>query len=486
MNQNKIRSILLNLAEQKAPSAQINLWPAIHSRVQMSQSSQSRGTIMNPHSNSQRRQLKPAYILLAILLIGALFLVFPQGRALAQEILHFFKRGESNFMPGVTVTPIQWVEQTPGEAAATITPQPTESALPGLAFESECGSYNNPHCSIEAIHKLVGFPVYALSELPDGMNFSGATGSPEEVYLLYETANQTGALMISEVPFNGDENIHPWEVGADADIRSLQIGQLNLEYVKGSYNGNSNPPIWNPDADVQMIRWVNQGILFNLTMIGVEPLLDQNDLADLVATLTDKPLDKVGLSVPETPHSGSDAPTEEAFDFSSVYPLTLAQAEEKAGFTLLSPSRLPERLSFAGAKYDEETKVVDLFYRYTDPNFMGSTDGLLVSEQLAPEGVDCDLCGFVQGNGKQVEQYATGKLVSQEATIETVQIGDLEGKYLEGVGWVSKDDINGWQWDSTPYVKRLRFQINERAIAATYFGFDLAKADMIAIAESLK
>ncbi len=55
MNKNEMRSVLKDLTEQKAPAAQIDLWPAIQSRVQMSQSTPSRGTIMNTHSNSKRR-----------------------------------------------------------------------------------------------------------------------------------------------------------------------------------------------------------------------------------------------------------------------------------------------------------------------------------------------------------------------------------------------------------------------------------------------
>ena len=104
---------------------------------------------MNQQGNSQQRRLKPAFILLVIVLIGAVFFILPQGRALAQEILHFFTRGESNIMPGVTVTPIIWVEQTPGVAAATMTPQPPQPTPPGPAFEEACGPTNDPHCSVE-------------------------------------------------------------------------------------------------------------------------------------------------------------------------------------------------------------------------------------------------------------------------------------------------------------------------------------------------
>jgi len=480
MNKNQLRSILKNLTEHKAPAAQIDLWPAIQSRVQMSQPSPSRGTIMNTHSHSRRLQLKPAYILAAILLIGALSFLVPQGRALAQEILHFFNRGESNVMPGVTATPVKWVEQTPGAAAATLTPQPTQPESSGPALEEACGSYYDPHCSIDDVRGLVDFPIFALAELPDGMHFTGATGGPDQVHLFYTNANQTGNLVIWEEPLIGDGSRQAWEVGADAEIQHVQVGAVTAEYVKGSYDGSTNPPVWNPNLDVQVLRWVNQGILINLQMLGTEPRLGRDDLAALAASLTDGPVGESGSPAV----AGTATPTAEPFDLSTYYSLTLAEAEEKAGFALLSPSRLPETLTFIGANYDEKTKVVNLFYHYNHPNMPEATDGLSLREQLAPEGIDCDLCGFVQGDGKQVDQYTPGKLVGKETKIETFQIGNVTAQHVEGV-WKGTDCC-GWIWESDPYMKRLRWQANGMAYELSYMGMDITKADLIAIAESLK
>lgn len=157
---------------------------------------------MNNELNSQHRRLKPVFILVAVALIGALFFTLPQGRILAQGILHFFNRGESNFMPGPTSPPLKWVEQTPGVAAATFTPQPSQTSQPaslGLAFEKDCGTGNAPHCSVEAIRERVSFPVFALTRIPVGMNFAGATGGPDRVLMAYTTSNQAGSLLIDRL-----------------------------------------------------------------------------------------------------------------------------------------------------------------------------------------------------------------------------------------------------------------------------------------------
>jgi hypothetical protein len=483
MNKNELRSQMNDLIEQKAPAAQIDLWPALQARLPMNQPEPMRGTIVNTHSPSPFRRWKPAYLLLSVILISALFFAFPQGRAMGQAVLRFFQRGESNLMPGVTVTPVQWVEQTPGVAAATITPQPPQPTPPGPAFEAVCGSYQAAHCSIELIRSMARFPVFALSSLPEGMRFIGATGGPDQLHLYYDTPQQTGFLILLQKPFTGAESLLAMEVGADADIQGVQIGSVQAEYVKGSYDGSSNTPVWNSELDLQQMRWVDQGLVFTLYMSGTQPRMTRDELVALAATLTDGPVDDTG----QPAIVANDAPTPEpTFDPRTLYPLTLAQAGEQAGFTPLSPAYLPEIWTFLGASYDEETKIVTIGYNYNDPRFPGAANALIIREQLAPDGADCDLCSFVQGNGKQVDQYPLGKLVSQDATIETVNIQEITGRYLEGIGWTSWTDATGWQWDSDHYVKRLRFRTTGLAVDVTAYTYELTKADMVTIAESMK
>ena len=99
MNKQQLQSVFKNLAEQKAPAAKIDLWPAVQSSIQMSQPSQATGVLMNQQDTKLRRRLTPVFILLAVTLIGIVFIALPQGRVLAQQLLHFFNRGESNVMP---------------------------------------------------------------------------------------------------------------------------------------------------------------------------------------------------------------------------------------------------------------------------------------------------------------------------------------------------------------------------------------------------
>lgn len=480
MNKDQMRSVLHNLTEEKAPASQINLLSAVQSRIQMSQSNQSKGIIMNKQEKSNSRKLKPAFIAIAIVMIVVIFFSLPEGRTLAQQVIHFFTRGETNLMPGPTATPVKWVEQTPGVAASTATPiAPTETQIKS-DLEAECGTVNDPKCSIDMIRELVDYPVYALPDLPDDMYFAGVTGKSDFVVLIYkspETYTDSGwlnaHLVIQEEPYTGASNQINTELAADADIQTVQIGNVMGDYVKGSYNGNQNPPVWDSDADSQTLVWVDHSILFRLYMTGTLPKLTRDDLAALAATLTDGPVGANGVQPIKTP-----TPTSEPFDIRDVYPLSLIEAEELSGFSLLTPSSLPETLSFLGVNFTEKKQTVTIYYKT-----IGRETGILISEQLVPKVGVCELCSFVRGEFVyDSEQF----VVPEDAAIETVQIGSLTGQYLEG-GWANKtNDISGWAWDSDPYRKSLRFQTGGLGVDVWSEGYSWTKDDLIAIAASLK
>lgn len=480
MNNKEIRAILGEITEQKAPASEINLWPAIQSRIQMSPSSRSKGNIM---ISSSYLRLKPVLLLVTFTILGTVFFLLPQGRALAQNILQFFNRGESNTMPGATMLPENWVEQTPGVASATLTPTPDQPATEQLDFESICGPFVNPQCGIDSIRKMVDFPVFALRNLPENMRFNGATGSSTEVSLHYDTPDQTGSLLILQKPIAGISGSISAEVGKDAVIERVMINNIQAEYVKGSYNGNVNPPVWDSSIDLQQLRWVNQGILITLYKDGNNPDLNRDELIELASTLTDGPVDELAVvPVPKSSMTTSDS----IFNPSTAYPLSLEQVSKKSGFIPFTPTRLPERFTFIGANFMEETGVVELYYKYNHPSIPEATDALVIREQMMSGNQNCDLCGFVQGDGKQVEQYPPGKLISKEADIEKVNILSNFGEYVEGIGWTSWDVNSGWQWESEPYIKRLRYQMGDLAIELISYTYEFTGDDVIAVAEGMK
>jgi hypothetical protein len=175
-----------------------------------------------------------------------------------------------------------------------------------------------------------------------------------------------------------------------------------------------------------------------------------------------------GDTVPVTRLSGTATP-EPGYAF--VDPI--ADVEQQAGFDVLEPAWLPvdasggQVLSFEGASIEPDTKIVRIFYRFTLAG-EGMTDGLVVREQRFQTVAQCELCG----------------MVGASAVIETVQIGDASGEYVEGV-WKA-DDTGVWKWMPDPYVRTLRWQKGDLALELQYFGLDVGKADLIGIANSMK
>ena len=145
---------------------------------------------------------------------------------------------------------------------------------------------------------------------------------------------------------------------------------------------------------------------------------------------------------------------------------TVNEVEKGVGFDVLEPTWLSDILSFQGANYDLDNKIAYLFYLLNDSE---PTNGIQLREQKIKFNDECDLCG----------------VVGASALIETFQIGNDTGEYVEGVWNLTE---NGPIWDPTPYLKTLRWQSNGMAFQLLSFcpPDSISKSDMIRLAESLK
>jgi len=120
-NNKNIQSILRDALEKEIPSSQVNLMPAIKSSL-VAGNIIRQGETMN--TIKPRRISRAAFVTLVIIILLALTLITPQGRAFAHSILQFFVRSQSDAIPMPTAQPMDWVDVTPGVPAATMTPQP--------------------------------------------------------------------------------------------------------------------------------------------------------------------------------------------------------------------------------------------------------------------------------------------------------------------------------------------------------------------------
>jgi hypothetical protein len=465
-----IQSILAGIAEEAAPSAEIDLWRGIQGRLGSSEPEVRRGEpLLKPNFAQKSFLRRLALATLALVFAFAILFATPQGRAWAQEILRYFNRAASDMLP-YTPQPVTWLDVTPDLPAPTITP------LPSLApFAVDCGDFAYARCSIDKVRSKVHFMVSELGSIPAGLYFIGATGGPDRVFIKYEAEAHSGGVYIYESPWTDSPEQTAWQVGASAVVETVQIDKSKGEYVKGSFsliNGQTGLK-WNPDLDIQTLHWVEGGIFFEMQVTGSAAQISRDEFVALAETLTTKPV--AAASTPMPPTATLDP---QAAELSSHYPLTVAQAEVQAGFDLLEPTKLPEFLSWIGARYEAENKTVHLFYHLNlslsivPPN----DNGLYLSEQLAPDPANGTPWGFRLGDSNALMADNTDSIVG--GGIQRVQIGATPGQYVEGA-WVA-------DWEPIPDIKRLRWQMNGMAYEMSYIGDDITQADLIAIAESMK
>jgi hypothetical protein len=475
MDSRNIQSILQDALEEQFSSSQIQLWPAVEASLVAAKypSVQREEKIA---SQKRRGLQRTAFAILILTVLLTIVFITPQGRAFAQSILQFFVRTESDTLP-VPTEPANWVEMTPGVV------HPTRTALPPMAvFAADCGDFSTtgPTCSVQQIREKVDFEVKELGNIPEGMYFIGATGGPDTVFLKYEFENHSGGLTIFEEHWSGRPAAGTSEVGASAIVEKVQIGGLAGEYFRGSFvmQAGESVTTWDPDFNAETLRWVDGDTSYTLQYdFTIQEPIGKEGLVALAESMTTESVTKLPMPPTATPET-----TE--WNLGDTFNLTIAQAEELAGFKLLMPHHLPEYLSLIGARYDSETTVVIVYFRLIANWNEPYDNGITLSQQIVSNPNDCAICDIVIGNSSELGQVHGPKIVGANSNLETVQIGDITGKYVEGV-WTGTDCC-GWIWDSDEYVKTLRWQINDMAFELSDVGSGLSKADLIAIAESLK
>jgi hypothetical protein len=474
MNDRQLERVLGRLAERLIP-AETDLWPAIREQMKMSKPDSRKGDLSMNTQLARSRRLRLASVVL-IALLGAAVLLFatPQGRALAQEFLNFFSRAGSDVLPAPTDVPLVWVSRFDA-------PPPTPAPL-SAPFTSDCGVYATPTCSVEQIRNKVAFTVKELGTVPYSVNFIGATGGPDHVYILYDTGGHRGFLVLWEsLPTWSSE--HQFQVGASAVVETVQIGRNTGEYVKGSFGYLAGDPTvnWDAAADTQTLVWVDNGVFMEMQSAGSAMPFNRDEFVALAETLT---TGGVTLHPTSSIPSFTATPTLDAVAmFNPIYPLTVDEAKHQGGFELALPTKLPSILFFQGAAYDANLQIVRVFYLLNQNQWGPNTNGLVLLEKRVEPASDCGICSFVAGEIKPFDGDPFDKIVPQ---FTTVQIGDVTAQYAAGL-WYNYDPAKGsWTWDAYPYLKRLRWQANGIAFELRYFGMELTQADLIMIAESTK
>jgi hypothetical protein len=420
MDNKELKSILQDALEEQMPASQVNLLPAVQARlVARKQSLVQQGENMNKIRNQ-----KLIFSAIAIVALLAVALITPQGRAFAQSVLHLFTRAESDTLP------LQPWQIPPSEIV-----QADSTALPPSQLIT----------IIADAERLAGFDAAELVSTPEGFTFLGARLYGNVISLEYEAQGGGGNLIIMQSREGYVQS--DWDkVPPDAVVTPVKVGELDGEFVQGTFVAYAGDTLatWNPEAAILRLRWIRDGIWFEMTKFGdVESIeyLDQAGLIELAKNMT-------------------FAPSETN---SNPYPLSMEEATELAEYQILVPGQeVLTGYQFNGAAYDPKNNMVSLFYA----NAAG--EGFMVSQQKlgAPEDI-----------------YPLQGIVGASAPIEAIEVGNFQGEYIEGV-WELTD--NGPVWRAEPFLKTLRWKTDMLWVEIVYQGMEMAKNDLIALAESMK
>jgi hypothetical protein len=399
------------------------------------------------------RQQLYAGVGLAILLLSASVILTPQGRAWAQEVLHFFTRAASDTRP---VTPMP-----PGEDWA-------------WTFELGLGQ----------AEQLTGINASVPTWVPDTLVYDGAMADPSRRIILisynYLGMEGTGLVLLQQAVTEDNQCEICDIVGASADVQVVLVGDVQGEYVTGVWKaiGDTGQWGWDDEPFMQRLRWQANGMAYEIMYMAPPESLRRDEMVTIAASLSSDQKAKAAFLLPLP----TDTPGE--VTLRTLYPLDRFEAQQQARFTVLMPSWMPANFSLGGAACEQgEHPIVHLVYPDAEKFAQSGENGLRLSERLVANGTDCDLCGFILGDWSAAEVAYEFRVVGENAVIEEVTIGSARGMFVQGF-WEPAGE-GGFQWVNDPAVSVLRWQSNGVALQIAYFGEELTLEELIKIAESI-
>lgn len=255
MDKKQVQSILQDALEENIPSSEVNLWRTVKSSL-VAGTNKQQGANMN--TTKPRGMSRLAYVSLTVIALLALAFTTPQGRAFAQSVLQFFTRAESNSFP---------VEEPVTQTDASV---PT--AMPP-----------SPLISVAEAEALAGFDLAELPSVPQGFEYLGARMYGNYVSIEYAVSGGGGNLILmqSREGFLQSE----WDqVPADA-IVPVKVDGVDAEYAQGTFvvMAGETSATWNSDAPIFRLRWVRDGVWFELTKYGDVVPIEYLDMDGLIA-----------------------------------------------------------------------------------------------------------------------------------------------------------------------------------------------------------
>jgi len=264
MDNKDIKSILQDALEDQMPASQINLLPAVQARLV----ARNKSLIQQGENRNKTRNRKLVFSAIAIIALLAAALVTPQGRALAQSVLHFFTRaGQDRY-------PLQSWQMTP---------------------PAQLSSQSPFQFSVQEAEARAGYDVLSLAEIPVGMNFMGASYDAKSHMVALAFGFESASIRLSlwqqpleyyqpcgDISKYCDHMLGSNLIGASAYLETVQIGDVTGDYVEGTWNLTDKGPRWESTPYIKILRWQTDKMIFEV-VAGIE--FDKDDLVELAASI---------------------------------------------------------------------------------------------------------------------------------------------------------------------------------------------------------
>jgi hypothetical protein len=407
MDKKHIQSILKEALEQEYPPSQIDLLPNVQERLVPGRNrSTGQGEKMN--RSISRRLSRFALGTLAILALLATAFITPQGRAFAQDLLQFFRRAESNVLP----LPVEQVAATDDPSAPTAPPPA-------------------PLVSVAEAEKTAGFDARELPSVPSGFRFAGAMANAGGISIQYDAQGGGGALLINESVHGFMQS--EWDRAPAESISSAKVGGLEAEFVQGAYvvYPNATNAEWNRDAAALRLRWIEDGIWFEMAKFGdVESItyLDQAEMIALAGSMVYTPVESQDAA--STPAGLTDA-AQSTTESDHVLLAELAEARKVAAFDVQELPSTPQGMVFQGAT---------------------ATSGSITLQYASEEQGAGTLSINESLTGENWEEFPT------EAMTE-IHVGEVDAELIKGAYIFRPGDASG-TWNADVNIMHLRWSQN--------------------------
>ncbi len=213
------------------------------------------------NKNQLRFRLLTASVSVILLAVVLLF-TSTQVRAFAQEIVRFFIPAQDNAfsLPSQDVSP-----------TIVATPVLHEPALAGCEDAAASLSYR---CAVGSAETILGFDIKELSSDPDGFSFVSASANTIQSSIILTYAREGGELVITEIQGVSPASVweETWGAVPTASVEKVKIKDFDGEYVRGMFvvkSQTGTEAVWEPDAPVQRLRWLEGDMLLEIQMNGL-------------------------------------------------------------------------------------------------------------------------------------------------------------------------------------------------------------------------